>query len=59
MSELSQASGVAENRIEELEAGELDPDLEMLLALADGLGVRVSALFIHTEKLSKEPGDED
>ncbi len=53
MSELSQTSGIAENRIEELEAGELDPDLEMLLALSGGLGVQASALFIRTEEVEE------
>lgn len=59
VSELTKTSGIAENRIQALEAGELDADLEMLLALGDGLGIRISALFIRAEKLSKEAGHED
>jgi hypothetical protein len=34
-----------------LEAGQLDPTYELLLALADGLDVRVSAFVIRAEAL--------
>ncbi len=59
VSELSQASAVAVDRISALEAGELDVDLEMLLSLGDGLGVRASAFVLRSEAIAKEAEHED
>jgi hypothetical protein len=42
---------VAWARIAELEAGRLDADYDLLLALAEGLGVRASAFFLRAEEL--------
>jgi transcriptional regulator with XRE-family HTH domain len=43
--------------VDALETGQLDPTYELLLALADGLGVEPSALVILAERLkeSNEP----
>jgi transcriptional regulator with XRE-family HTH domain len=51
-SQLAAAVGVEERRIRALEAGQLDPDYELLIALADGLGVRVAELVIRAEQLA-------
>jgi len=51
VSELAAASGVAQPRIAALERGELDPHFELLLELAEGLGVRPSELFVRAEEL--------
>jgi transcriptional regulator with XRE-family HTH domain len=52
--ELAAAAGIERTRIEALEAGRLDPDYELLLALSEGLGVRPSALVIRAEELQAE-----
>jgi transcriptional regulator with XRE-family HTH domain len=49
--ELSGAAGVDEARVEALEAGRLDPDFDLLIALAHGIGVRVYAFFLRAEEL--------
>jgi transcriptional regulator with XRE-family HTH domain len=51
--ELAVAVGVGERRIQALEAGRLDPDYMLLLALAKALGVRAGALVIRAEGLAK------
>jgi len=51
---LAAAAGVEPERIEALEAGELDPDYELLLALARGLGMRAATLLGHVEELERE-----
>lgn len=48
--ELADASGIERLRIGTLEAGRLDPTYELLIALAEGLGVQPSALVICAEK---------
>jgi len=54
---LAAALGVKPTRIEALEAGESDPRFELLLALAEALGVRPSALTIRAEALQGgDPG---
>jgi transcriptional regulator with XRE-family HTH domain len=50
--ELAAAAGVGERRIQALEAGHLDPDYMLLLALAKALGVRAGALVIRAEELA-------
>jgi transcriptional regulator with XRE-family HTH domain len=52
--ELAAATGIEIARIQTLEAGRLDPDYEMLLALAEGLGVRPSTFVIRAEELGGE-----
>lgn len=49
--ELAAATGMDRTRIEALEAGRLDPDLELLVALADGIGVRLSVFVVRAEEL--------
>jgi transcriptional regulator with XRE-family HTH domain len=54
--ELAGAIDIPRQRIDALESGRLDPTYELLLALADGLGVRASALVILAERL-KQSGE--
>jgi transcriptional regulator with XRE-family HTH domain len=56
-SELAAAVGVNERRLDALEAGQLDPTIELLIALSDAFGVRTAELVIRAEQLSREePG---
>jgi transcriptional regulator with XRE-family HTH domain len=50
--QLAAASGVDLERISALEAGRLDPAYELLLALAEALGVRASEFVVRAEALS-------
>jgi transcriptional regulator with XRE-family HTH domain len=52
--QLATATGVAERRIGALEAGRLDPDYVLLVALARALGVRPVALVVRAEGLAQE-----
>jgi transcriptional regulator with XRE-family HTH domain len=56
--ELAAATGVPATRIHALEAGELDPDYALLLALADALGVPSAAFVVRSEELAKENSNE-
>jgi transcriptional regulator with XRE-family HTH domain len=49
---LATAAGVSPARLAALEAGRLDPDFELLLALAEAIGVRPSAFFVTAERRS-------
>jgi transcriptional regulator with XRE-family HTH domain len=51
---LAAAVGVEEERIRALERGELDPGYELLLALADALGVQSGVLATRAEELAQE-----
>jgi transcriptional regulator with XRE-family HTH domain len=55
--ELAAAAGMSRQRIDALETGHLDPTYELLLALAEGLGIQPSALVTLAEQLkeSNEP----
>lgn len=55
--ELAGATGMNRQRIDALETGHLDPTYELLLALADGIGIQPSALVTLAEQLkeSNEP----
>jgi transcriptional regulator with XRE-family HTH domain len=44
VAELAARTDISERRICSLEAGRLDPTYDVMIALADGIGVRVSAL---------------
>jgi transcriptional regulator with XRE-family HTH domain len=44
VAELATRTGVEIQRIRELEAGWFDPEFNVLIALADGMGVRASEL---------------
>jgi transcriptional regulator with XRE-family HTH domain len=49
--ELAAAAGMSRRRIDALESGDLDPTYEILLAIADAIGIRPSALFMLVERL--------
>jgi len=49
--ELAGSSGILRERIDALEAGQLDPTYELLVEIADGLGTQPSALIAHAERL--------
>ncbi|HEY3970381.1 MAG TPA: helix-turn-helix transcriptional regulator [Solirubrobacteraceae bacterium] len=49
--DLAAASGIPRERIEALEAGQLDPTYELLVEIADGLGTKPSALVTLAERL--------
>ena len=51
--ELANASGVLRERIGAVEAGQLDPTYELLLKIADGLGIQPSALVTLAEQLNE------
>ena len=51
--ELADASGVLRERIGAVEAGQLDPTYELLLKIADGLGIQPSALVTLAEQLNE------
>lgn len=44
VADLAARTGIAAQRISALEAGRLDPTYDVMIALADGMGVQVSAL---------------
>ncbi len=48
---LAAAAGIEPERLDALEAGQLDPAYDLLIALAAGLGVRPSTLVIRAEQL--------
>jgi DNA-binding XRE family transcriptional regulator len=52
--DLAAAADVELAQIRALEAGRVDPTYELMLALAEGLGVRPSAFVIRAEALAKE-----
>jgi transcriptional regulator with XRE-family HTH domain len=49
--DLAAATGHEQTLIRALEGGRLDPSYELLLILAQGLGVRPSAFIIRAEEL--------
>jgi transcriptional regulator with XRE-family HTH domain len=53
--ELAAATGIERTRIQELEAGRLNPGYSLLILLAEGLGIRPSAFFIRAEELQDQP----
>jgi transcriptional regulator with XRE-family HTH domain len=52
-SDLAASTGIEATRILALEDGQLDPDLDLLLTLAEAIGVRPSAFFIRAEELGR------
>lgn len=52
---LAAAAGIERTRIQALEAGALDPDYDLLLTLAEALGIRISAFVIRAEELQAGP----
>jgi transcriptional regulator with XRE-family HTH domain len=51
--DLAAASGVAPARVAALEEGRLDPDFELLLTLAKGMGISPTAFFLRAEELDR------
>jgi transcriptional regulator with XRE-family HTH domain len=54
--QLATATGAGLAHVQALEAGRLDPTYELLLMLAEGLGVRASAFVIRAEALLADDG---
>ena len=52
---LASAAGVQASRLQALEAGQIDPDYDLLLALAQALDIRASAFVISAEA-RRNPG---
>jgi transcriptional regulator with XRE-family HTH domain len=60
VAQLAAAAGVDLRRIAALEAGRVNPAYELLLALAEALGVPASELVVRAEALSadfEDPGE--
>ncbi len=55
--DLAAASGVAPARVAALEDGQLDPDFELLLALAESMGIRPTALSVRAEELGSRDAE--
>ncbi len=53
-SNLATATGVTPAHITALENGQLDPDYELLLELAQSMGIRPSAFFLRAEELDSQ-----
>jgi transcriptional regulator with XRE-family HTH domain len=51
--ELARAAGITRKRIDALETGYLDPTYELLLAVAEALGIQPSALVTLAEQLGE------
>lgn len=51
LSELAAAARMTQSRLTAIEAGELDPDFELLLRLADSLHTRPSEFVLRAEAL--------
>ncbi len=49
--DLAAASGVAPARVAALEEGQLDPDFELLRALATSMGITQTAFYVRAEEL--------
>jgi transcriptional regulator with XRE-family HTH domain len=52
---LAVAAGIERTRMQALEGGRLDPDYDLLLTLAEALGIRISAFVIRAEELQTPP----
>jgi transcriptional regulator with XRE-family HTH domain len=59
VAQLASAAGVDLRQIAALEAGRLNPAYELLLALAEALGVPASELVVRAEALLAELEDSD
>src|ERR1700733_12762601 len=57
VSELAAATGIDSTRLDALERGQLDPDLELLRKLAEGMNLRPSAFFVQAERMSRPDDD--
>jgi DNA-binding XRE family transcriptional regulator len=57
---LAEATRTPRKTLRDLEAGRIDPEFDLLLTLADGLGVRPSAFIVRAEELEatrEKPGE--
>jgi len=45
VADLAARTGIDAQRINAIEAGQIDPALDVMIALAEGIGVRLSALI--------------
>jgi hypothetical protein len=59
VAELAASTSVEPERIRALERGELDPDLDTMLALAEAMDLRPSAFVLRAEAIAKEDGHDD
>jgi transcriptional regulator with XRE-family HTH domain len=59
VAQLAAAAGVDLRQIAALEVGRLNPAYELLLALAEALGVPASELVVRAEALSADFGEPD
>jgi transcriptional regulator with XRE-family HTH domain len=57
LDDLALAAAVAPTRLAALEQGQLDPDFELLLRLAEVMHTRVSAFVLKAETLSRSDGE--
>ncbi len=57
VSDLASTSTLDPVTIEALEAGQLDPPYDLMLNIAGGLGVEISAIAIRTEQADGEEDD--
>jgi transcriptional regulator with XRE-family HTH domain len=57
--ELAAAAGATPASIVALEHGQLDPSFDLLIRLAEGMGIRPSVLFVRAEELDRRGGDGD
>jgi transcriptional regulator with XRE-family HTH domain len=55
--DLAAAAGVAPARVAALEDGQLDPDFELLIRLAEGMGLHPAAFFLRAEQLGDLDGE--
>jgi XRE family transcriptional regulator, regulator of sulfur utilization len=53
-SALARAAGISRPQLDALEAGQVDPHLDTLLMLADGMRIRPQAIFKRAEELDAE-----
>jgi transcriptional regulator with XRE-family HTH domain len=50
-SDIASKAGLGARQLRELEHGQLDPDLDLILRVADAMGVRASAFVLRAEGL--------
>jgi DNA-binding XRE family transcriptional regulator len=55
VSALAEAADMTRECLQALEAGQVDPHFDTLLALADGMRIRPQAIFKRAEELHAEP----
>jgi transcriptional regulator with XRE-family HTH domain len=55
VADLAARTGIDEQRINAIEAGQIDPAFDVMVALADGIGVRLSALIPRASRTKIRP----